>query len=436
MNIQQSTLIGLNGLTVHKLRSILTALGIIFGVAAVIAMLSIGEGARLEALEQIQMMGVNNIIIRSKEVTSQSFEKAKANFSPGLTAYDGSAIKEICSFIETMVPQWEKTVPAMYLHNRLDVRLIGTTTNFLQVFNYQLRNGNFFQQTHLDNQANVCVLGNDAKDQLFHFENPIGKQLKLDQQWFTVIGVMERQLNPKKKVENLKIRNLNLDIYIPLTTGQNKIMRTKGSGQYSLFRFSGPGGMSISRDLTFIPKQQLEQLTIKVKHDFEIGEAYRVIEHILARRHFGVSDYEIIVPEMLVQQSQQTQRIFNIVMGAIAGISLLVGGIGIMNIMLASVLERTKEIGIRRAVGATRYDVLGQFLFEALFLSIVGGIIGIGLGYSLTKIITYYAEWRTIVSYSSIILAFGVSAAVGVGFGYYPARTAAYQNPIESLRYE
>ena len=437
MRLDENVFIGLSGLLAHKLRSVLTALGIIFGVAAVIAMLSIGEGARQEALEQISLMGVHNVIIRAKEPTQQSFGKAKANFSPGLELRDGAAIREVCSFVQSVIPQWEKSTAAQYRSERKDVKLIGTTPDFVDVFNYQLSAGRFIQQAHIERQDNVCVLGSDAKDQLFQFENPVGKQIKLDNQWFTVIGVMGERLDPKKKIENLKIRNLNMDVYIPITTAQYKMERFKGGGTGGGAIFFGAGiRVFSSGNQTPVPKNLLDQMTVKLNPDIEIDEATAVIRKILARRHFGIDDYEVIVPEALVQQSQQTQKIFNIVMGAIAGISLLVGGIGIMNIMLASVMERTKEIGVRRAVGASRADVLGQFLFEAVFLSVVGGLVGIALGYSLTKIITLYAEWRTVVSVPTIALAFGVSAAVGIAFGYYPARKAAYQNPIESLRYE
>jgi putative ABC transport system permease protein len=436
VKLNENVVIGLDGLLSHKLRSLLTALGIIFGVAAVIAMLSIGEGARQEALEQISLMGVNNIIIRAKDPTSQSFGNARANFSPGVGLQDGLAVREVCSFIQSIVPQWEKTAAAQYKSERKDVKVIGTTPEFLSVFNFELSEGQFLQSQHLELQDNVCVLGNDTKDQLFHYEKALGKQIKIDNQWFTVIGVMQRQLDPKKKVENLKIRNLNTDVYIPLTTAQFKMERLKGPAGSSFQFFGGGFAISSSGSQTAVPKQLLDQLTIKLKPNVNIEEATNIIQRIFQRRHYGVDDFEVTVPEALVQQSQQTQRIFNIVMGAIAGIALLVGGIGIMNIMLASVLERTKEIGIRLAVGATRADVLGQFLFEAVFLSVVGGLVGIALGFGLTKAITLYAEWRTVVSVPTVLLAFGVSAAVGIAFGYYPARKAALQNPIESLRYE
>jgi putative ABC transport system permease protein len=435
VNFRESAEVGLTGLLTHKLRSLLTALGIIFGVAAVIAMLSIGEGARREALEQIRLMGVNNVIIRAKDPTQQSFSKAKANFSPGLTMLDGEAIREICPMIESIVPQWEKTVAAQYRSERKDIKIIATTPEFLPVFNYALNEGVFLAGSNLERQDNVCVIGNGVKDKLFHFEDPLGKQIKLDNQWFLVVGVMEKQLSQTKKIENLQLRNLNMDVYLPLTTAQYKMERLKGSTGGSAVFFGG-GARFTSGSSTRVPRQQLDQLVVKVAGERALDEVIPVINHILARRHYGIDDYEVIVPDALVDQSQKTQRIFNVVMGAIAGISLLVGGIGIMNIMLASVLERTREIGVRRAMGARRSDVLAQFLTEAIVLSVAGGLAGIVVGYALTEIITLYAEWRTIISLPAVALAFIVSVGVGIAFGYYPARKAAFQNPIESLRYE
>jgi putative ABC transport system permease protein len=435
MNFRESAAVGLTGLFSHKLRSVLTALGIIFGVAAVIAMLSIGEGARREALEQIRLMGINNIIIKAKEQTDQSLTKAKANFSPGLTRLDGYAIKEVCPMTDLIVPQWNKSVTAQYQTERVDAKVIGTTPDFLPMFNYSLNDGIFIRNAHVDDQANVCVIGNGVKDKLFHFENAIGKQIKLDKLWFTVIGVMEKQLSQSKKIENLNLRNLNMDIYVPITTAQFKMERAKGKTGSRVMFFGGGVAYSSGGDKA-APKEQLDELVIKIKDESALNEAVSIIKRILARRHYGIEDYEIVVPDQLVEQSQKTQRIFNVVMGAIAGISLLVGGIGIMNIMLASVLERTREIGVRRAMGASRSDILTQFLFEALVLSVAGGLIGIAVGYGLTEIITLYAGWRTIMSYPAILLSFFVSAGIGVSFGYYPARKAAYQNPIEALRYE
>ncbi|MCX6138479.1 MAG: ABC transporter permease [Ignavibacteriales bacterium] len=434
MNYRENILIGIAGLQAHKLRSALTALGIIFGVAAVVAMLSIGEGARQEALEQIRLMGMNNIIIRTKAPTAQSMSGAKANFSPGLDMMDAQAILDICPLIESAIGQWEKTSPIQFGTNRRDVRVIGTTPDFLSTFGYRVIDGSFLMPSHLTNQDNVCVIGSDVRKSLLQFAQPIGAKVKIDDQWFTVIGVMDQQLAPNKKMENVSVRNVNVDVYIPLSTAQYKLDHGRSAARS--FSIVGQGRRDNATSSSPADRYILDQLTIKVARESTIEEATTVVRRILERRHFGVDDYEIVVPEALVRQSQETQRIFNIVMGAIAGISLLVGGIGIMNIMLASVMERTREIGIRRAIGATRSDVLSQFLFEAVFLSFVGGLIGIILGYTITMVITLYAGWRTVVSISSILLAFGVSAAVGIVFGYYPARQAAYKDPIESLRYE
>ncbi|HEX9006400.1 MAG TPA: ABC transporter permease [Bacteroidota bacterium] len=437
MTLAESVRIGIDGLVEHRIRSVLTALGIIFGVAAVVAMLSIGEGARQEALEQIRLMGMNNIIIKAKQVLPASGQpKAKASFSTGLIVQDAEAIAEICPAVDFTVPHWENTMTAQFLNEQKEARVIGTTPAFLTAFGYPLAAGRFFEQSHLAAQANVCILGSDIRDALFRFESPIGKSLKVGTQWLSVIGVMGRRTPPGKKVENLEVRNLNMDIYVPITTAQFKMERFKAGGSPS---FMSTGNMVMFDDggsQRPVPKELLDQITVKLKDNTSLDEATMVIRRILERRHYGIQDYEIVVPEALVEQSQKTQQIFNVVMGAIAGISLLVGGIGIMNIMLASVMERTREIGVRRAVGATHNDVMGQFLFEATFLSVAGGFIGILLGFALTALITLYAGWRTVVSPAAIVLAFTVSAAVGISFGFYPARKAALQNPIDALRYE
>ena len=437
MTLGESVRIGLLGLVQHRIRSVLTALGIIFGVAAVIAMLSIGEGARQEALEQIQLMGVNNVIIKTREVKQPTLQRqAKASFSTGLTILDAEAILRVCPGVTLTIPQWQKIAPAHTEGDQVEVRVIGTTPDFVSAFSYGLESGRFFNGIHVRDQVNVCVLGSDARIALFRFENPLGKSVKIDNQWFEVIGVMGRRTAPGKKVENLEIRNLNMDVYIPISTAQYKMERFQSGGGVGSLTIFGNMAFGSSTDRKAVPKEILDEVTVKLSDGSNLEGSASVIHRILERRHYGIQDYEIVVPEALVEQSQKTQQIFNVVMGAIAGISLLVGGIGIMNIMLASVLERTREIGVRRAVGATFGDVLGQFLFEATFLSVAGGIIGIGVGFGLTALITLYAGWRTVVSPVSILLAFTVSATVGVAFGYYPARKAARQNPIEALRYE
>ena len=411
MNFQESFNIGLEALKSHKLRSFLTMLGIIFGVGAVIAMLSIGEGAKQEALEQIKLLGMNNIIIQDFPPTDTEQGSDRTNFSMGLSLADGEAIKAICPLVLQSVPQKEVEVEIRYGSETVQGMVVGTFPEYDEVMNFKVRDGMFIDYKHMEENERVCVLGSGVKRELFYFKNPIGKQIKLGDLWFTVIGVMEDKSIGAGRGGTLRTRNLNLDVYVPITTALKRYQRD-----------------------TFA--SEIDQLVLKVSETGKIREAANIAKNIIDIRHSGIEDYQIIIPEELLRQSQRTQRIFNIVMGAIAGISLLVGGIGIMNIMLASVMERTREIGIRRAVGATRRDILGQFIIEAVVLSFAGGLVGVVLGYGMTKVITAYAEWRTIVTIASIILAFGVSASVGIIFGIYPAKKASELDVIDSLRYE
>lgn len=427
--------IGLTELKSNKLRTSLTMLGIIFGVGAVIAMLSIGEGARQETLEQIELMGTNNIIIKEKNVTVQG-EKTKAAFSPKLNLRDGESIKELNPFVENVTPQRESVNKITYKSNIIEAKIIGTNEDYPYAYNSQLSTGRFFKKHHLETYANVCVIGSGIKEKLFKFENPVNKEIKIHDLWFKIIGVAASKNVSASGIENLGLRDFNNDIYMPITTMIFKMKKyvPESSGALNMGNitfFFNFGNFARNYDRTSI-----DQLTIKIKKDAPVKEAADLIKRIMERKHYGVPDYEIIIPEQLIAQKQKTQKIFNIVMGAIAGISLLVGGIGIMNIMLANILERTKEIGIRRALGATKRDVLNQFMYEAVVISIVGGILGIVTGFILTSLITGYAEWRTIITPFSILLAFVVSVAVGLVFGIYPAKQAAEKDPIESLRYE
>jgi putative ABC transport system permease protein len=290
--------------------------------------------------------------------------------------------------------------------------VVGTTPEYVSVLNAGLTEGVFLTDNDLTEAKRICVLGADAKRKLFFFEEALGRQVKIRNQWFTVVGILADKGAAGGKIGGvLEVRNTDEDIYIPLTT--------------------------LAKRFKWEPDDaELSQITIKVEDADRLQEAANIVRAIVKRRHRGVEDFKIAIPEELMRQSQKTQQIFNIVMGCIAGISLVVGGIGIMNIMLASVLERTREIGIRRALGARRKDVLAQFLVEAVMVSLIGGIIGVLIGYSMTKVITLYAHWKTIVEFWTIALSFGVAAAVGIGFGYYPARQAAMLNPIDALRYE
>jgi putative ABC transport system permease protein len=422
--------IAFQSLALHKARSFLTMLGIVFGVGAVIAMLSIGEGAKQESLEQIEVLGVRNVIIRSLVVPENDGDEENASVRPlGISRKDAAAIRDVCSFAERITVNWEADIDARTYQGSERVMLVGTTPEHAAIFNVRMSEGSFLHRDHLQRTANVCVIGSDVKQELFGFENPIDKLVKLDDQWFTVIGVMEEK--KKALAGSVELPSMNGSVTIPLTTAMAKFPREQVGG-VTRFRGRRRG----NSDVTFIDRSTIDQIAVQIRPETDIADAATVMTRLLRQRHNGQEDFTVTIPEQLIEQSQKTQSIFNIVMGAIAGISLLVGGIGIMNIMLASVLERTREIGVRRAIGATRAMIITQFLAEAAMLSIFGGMIGIVVGWTLTEVITAYAEWRTIISPWSILLAFSVAAATGILFGFYPAKRAAEKDVIESLRYE
>ncbi len=393
--------IGLQGIMEHKLRSFLTMLGIIFGVAAVIAMLAIGEGARRQALAQIKSLGLNNIII-------QSTEEGKNSIEGHLSFNDVQALQKVIPAVDVIVPMVQYEAEVFHQTHSKTTTLTGTLPEFFELMRLQVDQGMIF--THWDNDQfqRVCVLGSEVARDLFLTENPLGKLIKIGSVWFRVIGVLQYQ--PISNVGANEV-DFNQKIYAPLQT--------------VYVRFSRPSENS-----------QLQQIVLHVPDETKIVATAKFTEVVLKRRHHQKKDFKLIVPELLLRQSAETQRLFNIVMGTIAGISLLVGGIGIMNIMLASVFERTREIGIRRSVGATRKDILGQFLLEAILLSLIGGLVGILFGYLLSFIVTLFSEWNTYVSWWSVLLAVGVSVSVGILFGFFPARKAAELNPIDALRYE
>ena len=414
MDLRETINLSLVGLLSHKLRTMLTMLGIIFGVAAVIAMLSIGEGAKQESLDQIRQMGINNIIVQhwDKDDDEAAGSNTDQNRSRGLSWDDAASIEKICPIADFVTPQRELKVKAQTQSNTFRTIAVGTTPDYLTILDAKMGSGVFFSNQDLRESKRVCVLGADAKRALFFFDDPLGGRIKIRNQWFTVIGVLADKGAAGGKIGGvLEVRNTDEDIYIPLTTLLNRFHWETGEAE-------------------------LTQITVNIPDSAQLQEAAAIVRTILNRRHRGVEDFKIAIPEELLRQSQKTQQIFNIVMGCIAGISLLVGGIGIMNIMLASVLERTREIGIRRALGARCYDIFSQFLVESLLVSLIGGLIGVMLGCAIPEIITLYAGWRTIVQPWTIALALGVSGTIGIGFGIYPARQAALLNPIDALRYE
>lgn len=430
----------------NRLRAFLTALGIIFGVAAVIAMLAIGNGAQQEILEQIKLVGVNNIVITpiiEKEEANAADEKAqnvnqqakKGKFSNGLTLDDVQSIATLQT-VKTVSPEVVMETNLIYKGQQRQTKIVGVEPSHFSLINLNLEEGKMFTDKNLDYGEQVCIIGRGIKTKFFSSSNPIGKQIKCGQHWLTIIGVLEGRNVSESSLSNLGIRDFNFDVYTPVKTllvrYQNRTLLTTAAIQRAI-REREEGEQKDKKAKNY---HQLDRLTIQVKETEMLSQSAEIIGRMLQRRHFGETDFEITIPELLLKQQQRTKDIFNIVLGVIAGISLLVGGIGIMNIMLASVLERIKEIGLRLSIGAKKSDIVVQFMFEALLISLSGGLIGVILGVSMAYSIAIFAKIPTIISLSSIVLSFVVSASVGLIFGITPARRAAKQDPITSLRYE
>lgn len=413
---------GWKNIYLHKLRSLLTALGIIFGVASVIAMLAIGEGASYEAKEKIKELGSNNIIVKAvKPPTPPGTQQTVLLPVYGLTSEDIRKIETIPS-VEKVVPTWEDKRDVWYLEKSTSVRLVGTYPEYPYVTNLHISKGRFFNQLDNELAKPYAVIGSSVKKKLFPLEDAIGKSIRIGSNYFIVIGVAgEKAITSGVGFE---AEDINFDVYIPLKTQRIYY------GEYTVGERTGAGLRGIER--TWV---KYHRLIIKVKDMQQIITTAAIVEDILKAGH-KQDDYEILVPLQLLKQAEHTARIFNIVLGSIAAISLIVGGIGIMNIMLATVTERTREIGIRRALGAKRSDIIKQFLTEAVILSSTGGFIGVLLGIIIPKIVTKLTNMTTIVTLWSIVIAFSISVAVGITFGIYPARKAAYLDPIQALRYE
>lgn len=430
----------------NKVRAFLTSFGIICGVASVIAMLAIGKGAEQEILDKMKLLGTNNIIIKkiSKEQQDKNAEEEENSensndksvskrFSPGLTLDDADALSKIpnVKFVSSEIEMEAEAIRAMY---KVNARLIGVGQNYFELNSLNLESGSDFTLEHHEMSMPVCVIGFRVKTKLFPKENPIGKRIKVGNNWLTVVGVVnEKQISDQVKV-NLGIRDFNFDIYTPINSYllryENRALITREK----LVRENRQRRRS--RTEIYIDRNQIDKIIVQIANTNNINEITDVINRKLIRRHNQVLDYEIIVPELLLQQEQSTKRIFNIVLGIIASISLIVGGIGIMNIMLATVLERTKEIGIRMAVGAKQMDILLQFLIESVIISLSGGIVGIILGVVASYLIENLTDITTIISPIGIFISFGVSISVGLIFGIAPARKASKQNAIELLRYQ
>jgi putative ABC transport system permease protein len=436
LSLRETLSMSVTSVASHKIRSMLTILGVVFGVGAVMAMLSIGEGAKQQTLEQISIMGLHNIIIRAQSAeddadASASGTEKKTTNSLGLTTKDADAIAAECAFAEAVEANAEHKKTAFHGGEHAELPVLGVTPAYGNIFHTELREGRFISATDVKGIAMYCVLGYGAKQKLFAFKPALGQPVKLGDSWFTVIGVIKEKSQVAKLTGGATV-DQNMQVFVPVTTSEIVFGREKDrKNDGSVFIMNG---QRFGAKETAAPP--IDQITVKLNENADAIGAATIIDRILTRRHNSARDFAITVPEELLRQSQATQRIFNIVMMAIASISLLVGGIGIMNIMLASVLERTREIGIRRALGATQRVVVTQFLSEAVILSMSGGVLGLILGFAMTRMISAYADWRTIITPLSIIVAFTVSVATGIAFGYYPARQAARKDPIDALRYE
>ncbi len=442
--------IAIESILANKLKSILTALGIIFGVAAVISMLAIGKGAQQEILDQIKMVGVNNIIINpifeepdEQQSQDESGNKQKRKFSPGLTLADVDAIKKIVPSVSRISPEISLNSFVQYEGIRTPAKIMGVSIDYFELYNLPIEEGNFFNDYHEEHGITVCVIGGNIKTKFFSKVDPIGQYIKFGQVWLKVIGVLKKSDITVSGMQNAGVNVYNDNVYLPaksmLLRYQNRALvnskKFSEGGSFSgggfFFRFGGSTESQTPKNY-----HQLDRVIVQVKETADINSTTEVLSRMMLRRHSDVKDFEITVPELLLKQQERTKDIFNIVLGAIASISLIVGGIGIMNIMFASVMERIKEIGTRMAIGAKKADIVAQFLSEAVLISVTGGFIGIILGIILTKLITHFAGILTIISPLSVFIAFGVSAAVGVIFGLSPAKRAADRDPIESLRYE
>ena len=414
----------------HKLRSALTTLGIIFGVSSVIAMLAIGEGASQDAQEKIAQLGSHNIIIKTVEPPEDQTAggQQQTMIEYGLTYADAERFRNGIPNVQVIVPNRRLSQQAQYRTRRVAIEVIGTVPWYPEISNVRVKHGRFLSSTDMHYKRGICAVDEKLVRELFAFDYPLGQDVKIASDYYRVVGVVTEQTSAQvangledKDPTGAKKSGANLGcVYIPLNTVRNRF---------------GEMTMQITAGSRNIEKVELQEIIVKVREIDQVMGTRRSVQTLMGRFH-KKSDYEIIVPLELMRRAKEFQRIFTIVLGSIAAISLVVGGIGIMNIMLATVSERTREIGIRRALGAKKRDIIFQFLSETLMLTLFGGILGITLGSLIPFFVTHFGQMRTVITTSSLVLAFGISAGVGIIFGLYPAYRAANMDPIESLRHE
>ncbi len=428
--------LAIEGVTSNKFRAFLTALGIVFGVAAVIAMMAIGKGAQESILKQLELIGTNNIIISAISPKEQAEaeneaedddQSEKKKYSPGLHLEDVYSLKEVLPSLKNISPELSIKKDITYSGKSRQGICLGVWNDYFDIFNLQLSEGTFFTPHHIEKASPVCILGASMPIKYFQSTSPIGKRIKFGSQWLTVIGVLKKKSGGNLTKSELNIQDYDAQIFVPADMA---VQRIRNRGRIDKKDLGG----GRRRSGAVKNYHQLDRIALKVHDNDKLRSTADIAKRIIQRRHHDVADVSFDIPELLIKQRKSTQDTLNFVLAIIAGISLLVGGIGIMNIMLASVLERIKEIGIRRSVGAGQNDIIFQFLLEATLISLFGGLVGIILGVVSAKLIGASADIETAIDLWSILLSFGVAVSIGLIFGYLPARQAAMQDPVRALR--
>ena len=405
-------------LQMRQLRSLLAALGITFGVASVVAMLAVGKGARQELLNQMRLIGGNSIIILPEHNNSQDSKNTWTKNSRGLCLQDAQSIRTIFPNVSFISPEISFQVMVAAQQRWLQTQLYGIENQYFKMMGISIEKGSFFNRQNIENNEAVCIIGASLENKLFGGSSALGKYIRCDQQWLKVIGVLEMQPSVSSNVENMGIHNTNLAVYVPISS--------------VLHRFNYQKFIKISQNST----HQLGRLVVQVKNDQQVLKTAESLQNVLTRLHNGQQDFQIIVPEQIIKERQKMQEMLTYLLAAITGIALLIGGIGIMNLMLTAIMERLKEIGIRKVLGATAQDIRRQFLMEAILTSFLGGLVGIFAGFLLSWFLHIAMDISILLEWNMLFIASLLSVGVGVFFGWYPAHKAAQKTPSELMRHE